>query len=41
MRDMVECKQGKDMFASQKKSAIIEILDNQKIYEEFGVWKEI
>ena len=29
------------MFASQKKSAIIEILDNQKIYEEFGVWKEI
>ncbi len=38
---MVECKQGKDVFASQKKSAIIEILDNQKIYEEFGVWKEI
>ena len=27
---MVECKQGKDVFASQKKSAIIEILDNQK-----------
>ena len=38
---MVECKQGKDVFASQKKTAIIEILDNQKIYEEFGVWKEI
>ena len=41
LRDMVECKQGKDVFASQKKTAIIEILDNQKIYEEFGVWKEI
>ena len=31
---MVECKQGKDMFASQKKSAIIEILANP-------VWKEM